>query len=92
MHGHDVTIFEAREKSGGLNEYGIAAYKTTNDFAQDEVEFIMQIGGITIENGKALGRDITLDAADRAITTPSSSAWACPASMRSALTATTRPA
>ncbi|WP_394688190.1 NAD(P)-dependent oxidoreductase [Hoeflea sp.] len=61
MHGHDVTIFEAREKSGGLNEYGIAAYKTTNDFAQDEVEFILQIGGITIENGKALGRDITLD-------------------------------
>ncbi len=60
-HGHDVTIFEAREKAGGLNEYGIAAYKTTNDFAQDEVEFITQIGGIGIENGKALVRDITLD-------------------------------
>ncbi|KJS14448.1 MAG: dihydropyrimidine dehydrogenase [Hoeflea sp. BRH_c9] len=60
-HGHDVTIFEAREKAGGLNEYGIAAYKTTNDFAQDEVEFIAQIGGITIETGKALGRDVTLD-------------------------------
>jgi dihydropyrimidine dehydrogenase (NAD+) subunit PreT len=39
VHGHDVTIFEAREKSGGLNEYGIAAYKTTDNFAQDEVEF-----------------------------------------------------
>jgi dihydropyrimidine dehydrogenase (NAD+) subunit PreT len=59
--GHDVTIFEAREKSGGLNEYGIAAYKTTNDFAQDEVDFILEIGGITIENGKALGRDVTLE-------------------------------
>ena len=60
-YGHDVTVFEAREKAGGLNEYGIASYKTTNDFAQDEVDFILQIGGITIENGKALGRDITLD-------------------------------
>jgi len=60
-HGHDVTVYEAREKAGGLNEYGIASYKTTNDFAQDEVEFILQIGGITIENGKALGRDVTLD-------------------------------
>ncbi|MGJ8571210.1 MAG: NAD(P)-dependent oxidoreductase [Hoeflea sp.] len=60
-HGHDVTVYEAREKAGGLNEYGIASYKTTNDFAQDEVDFILQIGGITIENGKALGRDITLD-------------------------------
>ncbi len=60
-HGHDVTVYEAREKAGGLNEYGIASYKTTNDFAQDEVDFILEIGGITIENGKALGRDVTLD-------------------------------
>ncbi|MBU4527329.1 MAG: NAD(P)-dependent oxidoreductase [Hoeflea sp.] len=59
--GHDVTIYEAREKAGGLNEYGIAAYKTTNDFAQDEVSFILEIGGISIETGKALGRDVTLD-------------------------------
>jgi glutamate synthase (NADPH/NADH) small chain len=60
MHGNDVTIYEAREKSGGLNEYGIAAYKTLDDFAQREVEFILSIGGITIEHGKALGRDIDL--------------------------------
>lgn len=60
MHGHDVTIFEAREKPGGLNEYGIAAYKTLDDFAQREVEFILSIGGIAIEHGKALGRDIDL--------------------------------
>ena len=44
--GHESVIFEAREKLSGLNEYGIAAYKTVNDFAQREVEFIMQIGGI----------------------------------------------
>jgi dihydropyrimidine dehydrogenase (NAD+) subunit PreT len=52
MHGHEVTIFDAREKSGGLNEYGIAAYKTTDGFAQDEVDFILAIGGITIKQGK----------------------------------------
>jgi dihydropyrimidine dehydrogenase (NAD+) subunit PreT len=34
MHGHDVTIFEARPKAGGLNEYGIAAYKTVGGFAE----------------------------------------------------------
>ena len=62
MHGHDVTIFEARAKGGGLNEYGIAAYKSVDDFARKEVEFLLQIGGITIEYGKALGRDISLDA------------------------------
>ncbi|HTN95873.1 MAG TPA: NAD(P)-dependent oxidoreductase, partial [Nordella sp.] len=61
LHGHDVTIFEARKKSGGLNEYGIAAYKTVNGFAQEEVDFILGVGGITIENGKALGKQITLE-------------------------------
>jgi len=60
VHGHDVTVFEAREKPAGLNEYGIAAYKTVDDFAQREVDFILSIGGIAIETGKALGRDLTL--------------------------------
>lgn len=62
MHGHDVTIFEARPKAGGLNEYGIAAYKSVDDFAQKELDFILEIGGITIQNDMALGRDISLDA------------------------------
>jgi len=59
-YGHDITIFEARDKSGGLNEFGIAAYKSTDDFAAREVEFILGIGGITIETGKALGSDVSL--------------------------------
>jgi dihydropyrimidine dehydrogenase (NAD+) subunit PreT len=60
MHGHDVVIYDARPKLGGLNEYGVAAYKTPDDFAQAEVDFILSIGGITVESGKALGRDVTL--------------------------------
>jgi len=59
-HGHDVTIFEARPKSGGLNEYGIAAYKSTEDFAQAEVDYVTAIGGISIEHGRSLGRDVHL--------------------------------
>lgn len=62
MLGHDVTVFDARPKAGGLNEYGIAAYKSTDDFAAKEVEWLLSIGGITIENRKALGQDIQLDA------------------------------
>lgn len=58
--GHDVTIFEARPKAGGLNEHGIAAYKAPDDFAAREVDFVLAVGGITVENGKALGRDIRL--------------------------------
>ncbi|MBX3574089.1 MAG: NAD(P)-dependent oxidoreductase [Mesorhizobium sp.] len=58
--GHDVTIFEAKPKSGGLNEYGIAAYKSVDGFAQAEVDYVTAIGGITIEHGRALGRDVHL--------------------------------
>jgi dihydropyrimidine dehydrogenase (NAD+) subunit PreT len=64
-NGHAVTIFEAREKSAGLNEYGIAAYKTPNDFAQKEAAFILSIGGIEVKHGVALGRDIDLAALRR---------------------------
>ena len=59
-YGHDVTVLEARPKSGGLNEFGIAAYKSTDNFAQAEVDYVTSIGGIAIENGKALGRDFQL--------------------------------
>ena len=59
--GHEVVVYDARDKAGGLNEYGIAAYKVVGDFAQKEVDFIMAIGGITLETGKALGKDLSLD-------------------------------
>ncbi|MBN3855670.1 NAD(P)-dependent oxidoreductase [Paraburkholderia sp. Ac-20340] len=62
LAGHDVTVFDAREKPGGLNEYGIAAYKTVDDFAQREVAWLLSIGGIELAQGQQLGRDITLDA------------------------------
>ncbi len=63
--GHEVTVFEARAKPGGLNEYGIAAYKLTDDFAQREVAWLLSVGGITIEHGRALGRDLDLAALRR---------------------------
>jgi dihydropyrimidine dehydrogenase (NAD+) subunit PreT len=60
MHGHEVVIYDARPKAGGLNEYGIAAYKTPGGFAQAEVDYVTAIGGISIEHGKALGADLSL--------------------------------
>lgn len=58
--GHAVVLFEARPKGAGLNEYGIAAYKATDDFAQRELDFILSVGGIELRTGQALGRDIQL--------------------------------
>jgi glutamate synthase (NADPH/NADH) small chain len=63
--GHVVDIFEAKPKPGGLNEYGLAAYKMTGDFAQREVAFILGLGGIAIHYGKRLGETVSLDALSR---------------------------
>ncbi len=58
--GHDVVVFDARSKAGGLNEYGIAAYKMPDNFAQKELAFILDIGGIELRTGQTLGRDVSL--------------------------------
>ncbi|RBI71495.1 dihydropyrimidine dehydrogenase [Roseovarius sp. TE539] len=60
MKGHDVTLFDGHDKPGGLNEYGIAAYKTVGGFAEREVEWLLGIGGIVVETGKRLGRDLDM--------------------------------
>lgn len=66
MKGHDVTIYEARARSGGLNEFGLAAYKTTDNFAAREIDWLLGIGGITVVHGKILGNNIDLPALQEA--------------------------
>jgi dihydropyrimidine dehydrogenase (NAD+) subunit PreT len=58
--GVDVTIFEKEAKGGGLMTYGIAAYKVTPEFCQDEVEYVTSIGGIDIKYNMALGKDFSI--------------------------------
>ncbi|CAN5637400.1 NAD(P)-dependent oxidoreductase [soil metagenome] len=60
--GYDITIFEREKRGGGLMTYGIAAYKVTPQFCEDEVDYITSIGGIEIKYEQELGRDITLAA------------------------------
>jgi glutamate synthase (NADPH/NADH) small chain len=58
--GNTVAIFESKPKPGGLNEYGVAAYKMTDDYAQREIEFLLKIGGITIHYNQTLGKNVHL--------------------------------
>lgn len=60
VKGNDVVIYDAKPKSGGLNEYGIATYKTVDDFAQKEVDYVLSIGGIEVKHDQQLGRDFSL--------------------------------
>ncbi|HSV51115.1 MAG TPA: NAD(P)-dependent oxidoreductase [Burkholderiaceae bacterium] len=59
--GHAVVLLDANPKLGGLNEYGLATYKTAGGFAQQEVEWLLSIGGIEVQHGRQLGRDYSLD-------------------------------
>ena len=62
-HGHKVVVFDAHSKPGGLNEYGIASYKTVGGFAKAEVDWLLKIGGIEMVYDHALGAgDLTLEA------------------------------
>src|SRR5260221_2538614 len=61
MLGHDVVLFDANPKPGGLNEYGLATYKTVDGFAQREIDWLLSIGGIDARCDQALGRDVALD-------------------------------
>ncbi|MEO6537983.1 MAG: NAD(P)-dependent oxidoreductase [Ferruginibacter sp.] len=59
--GVEVTIYEKEKQGGGLMTYGIAAYKVTPQFCEDEVKYITSIGGIKIKYEMELGRNIELD-------------------------------
>ena len=59
--GIDVTIYEKEAKGGGLMTYGIAAYKVTPEFCEDEVNYIKSIGGIEIKYNQELGKDFTIE-------------------------------
>jgi dihydropyrimidine dehydrogenase (NAD+) subunit PreT len=59
--GIDVTIYEKEVKGGGLMTYGIAAYKVTPEFCEDEVNYILSLGGIEIKYNQELGKDVMLE-------------------------------
>jgi glutamate synthase (NADPH/NADH) small chain len=58
--GIDVTIYEKESKGGGLMTYGIAAYKVTPEFCEEEVNYILSLGGIEIKYNQELGKNILL--------------------------------
>ena len=60
--GHAVVLLDANAKPGGLNEYGLATYKTVDGFAQKEIDWLLSIGGIELQRSTRLGVDTTLEA------------------------------
>jgi dihydropyrimidine dehydrogenase (NAD+) subunit PreT len=59
--GIEVTIYEKEHKGGGLMTYGIAAYKVTPEFCEEEVNYITSIGGISIKYAHELGVHFSIE-------------------------------
>jgi len=58
--GYSVTIFDRRDLPGGLNTYGIAAYKLRATDSLREIEMVKSLGVLFRQNVE-IGRDVTFE-------------------------------
>lgn len=57
--GHQVTIYEKRERLGGMLRYGIPSYRLPREKLDEEIQVILSTG-IQVKTNTDVGRDITL--------------------------------
>ncbi|MBI4985564.1 MAG: NAD(P)-binding protein [Rhodocyclales bacterium] len=59
--GHQITIFEAHSKLGGMLTFGLPAYRTPRDVVDAEVKRITDMGGIDVRCNTRVGKDVTME-------------------------------
>jgi len=57
--GHQVTVFEAKSKPGGMMRYGIPSYRLPEDILEREINQILSLG-IELKTDQKLGKDFDL--------------------------------
>lgn len=58
--GYGVTIYEADEKAGGLNYYGIVSFRLPQDVVEWEVQQVQNLG-VEIKTSTKIGEDVLVD-------------------------------
>lgn len=58
--GHDVTVFDAMPKMGGMLRYGIPEYRLPKEVLQKEIDLIALMGVKMLNNIK-IGKDLSFD-------------------------------
>jgi glutamate synthase (NADPH/NADH) small chain len=58
--GHEVTIFEAFHRPGGVLVYGIPEFRLPKDIVAAEVSYLERLG-VTIDCNQVIGKSITVD-------------------------------
>jgi glutamate synthase (NADPH/NADH) small chain len=57
--GYGVTIYERKEKAGGLDTYGMAEYKMSQRVSMDEAEMVRRLG-VEVKLNTEVGRDVSI--------------------------------
>ena len=60
LKGHEVTVFEAFHKPGGVLVYGIPEFRLPKDIVFSEVNYLERLG-VKIEYNVVVGRSVTVD-------------------------------
>lgn len=60
LKGHDVTVFEAFHKPGGVLVYGIPEFRLPKEIVYSEVNFLERLG-VKVECNNVVGRTVSLD-------------------------------
>ncbi|MFJ8257231.1 NAD(P)-dependent oxidoreductase [Peribacillus asahii] len=58
--GYEITIFEAEEKAGGLNTYGIVSFRLPKEVSYWEVDQVKSLH-VNIRTNTRVGQDISVD-------------------------------
>ena len=58
--GHEVTVFEAFHKAGGVLTYGIPEFRLPKQIVEQEVDYLRRLG-VRIELNQVIGKSITVD-------------------------------
>ncbi len=58
--GHEVSVFEARNKAGGMPRYGIPEYRLPYDMMDRDIEVITALG-VKLQTNTRIGVDISMD-------------------------------
>ena len=62
--GYQAVIFDANAQPGGLDTYGIAAYKMRANEAVKEIEMVRSLG-VEIRSGITVGKDVSISELER---------------------------
>jgi NADPH-dependent glutamate synthase beta subunit-like oxidoreductase len=58
--GHGCTVFEAKQKLGGMMRYGIPGYRVPDEVLDGEIQRILDLG-VEVRNNTKIGTDITVE-------------------------------